>query len=83
MMSLLADITKHCIHKGYITYKDLFVLDEEELFNIMKNIPDVRLRGLLYIFRNITREEIPYKDIEGIKVRELKPLVYTKKLMRQ
>ena len=83
MMSLLADITKHCINKGYITYKDLFTLDEEELFTIMKNIPDVRLRGLLYIFRNITKEEIPYKDIEGIKVRELKPLVYTKKLMRQ
>lgn len=83
MMSLLADITKHCINKGYITYSDLFTLNEEELFTIMKNIPDVRLRGLLYIFRNITKEEIPYKDIEGIKVRELKPLVYTKKLMRQ
>ena len=82
MMSLLADITKYCIDRGYINYSDLYQLNEEELFTIMKNNPDIKLRGLLYLFHNIRKEEIPCKVIEGIKVRELKPLVNDKRFVK-
>ncbi len=81
MMSLLADITKYCIDRGYINYSDLYQLNEEELFTIMKNNPDIKLKGLLYLFHNICKEEIICKEIDGIKIRELKPLVNDKRLI--
>ncbi len=80
MMSLLANITKRSIDIGLITYKDLYILTEEELFNILKNSNDAYIQSNLDLFLNIRKEDIPYIEMPPIKKRILNPLVNGKRL---
>lgn len=79
MMHLLANITKLSIDKGYITYDDLYSLNEVELFNILKKSTDKELLDKINLFENINIDSIPKIDIPNIKVRVLKPLVNGKR----
>ncbi len=79
MMHLLANITKLSIDKGYITYDDLYSLNEVELFNILKKSIDKELLDKINLFENINIDSIPKIDIPNIKVRVLKPLVNGKR----
>ena len=79
MMHLLANITKLSIDKGYITYDDLYSLNEVELFNILKKSTDKELLDKINLFENINIDSIPMIDIPNIKVRVLKPLVNGKR----
>lgn len=79
MMELLAKITKLSILKGYIKYEDLYYLNELELINILKNISNVEISVLLYIFRNIKIKDIPNISIPKVKIRKLLPLINGKR----
>ena len=79
MMHLLANITKLSIDKGYITYDDLYSLNEVELFNILKKSTDKELLDKINLFENINIDSIPKINIPNIKVRVLKPLVNGKR----
>lgn len=79
MMHLLANITKLSIDKCYITYDDLYSLNEVELFNILKKSIDKELLDKINLFENINIDSIPKIAIPNIKVRVLKPLVNGKR----
>lgn len=74
-MNLLANITKLAIDKKYILYNDLYIYDEEQLFEILKSIKDSELQRLLYIFGNIKKDDIPSIELPYIKKRIINPLV--------
>ena len=75
MMILLADIVKYSIDKEYITYDDLFFLNEEELFTILNLQEDILLQNLLKKFKEIKKKDIPVTQPQNIKRRILLPLV--------
>ena len=79
MMQLLADITNLSIEKGYITYNDLYLLDEEQLYHILKQQKDFNLNNLILKFENATKEDIPTINLK-IKNKVLNPLVNNKRL---
>lgn len=75
MMELLAKITKRAISLNIVSYDELFVLDEDEIFNRINNISDKELRDNLNLFKNISEDLIPDIELPYIKVRDLNPLV--------
>ena len=79
MMQLLANIVKLSIDRGYVTYDDLYRLNEIELFNRLKNNNDKELLDKIYLFENINIDSIPNIEIPNVKVRVLKPLVNGKR----
>jgi len=80
MMCLLAKITKLAINKNYITYKDLYSYNEEELFDLLKNNNDQKLKKLITTFETIKINDIPKTIIENVKIRDLNPLVNGQRL---
>ena len=80
MMELLAAITKYAINKGYISYDELYILIEDDLFNKLDSINDSYLIELLNKFRHIKEEEIIEIDLPKVKIRDLNPLVYTDRI---
>ncbi len=79
MMQLLATITKLSIDRGYITYDDLYSLNEIELFNKLKNSKDKELLDKISLFENINIDSIPKIELPNVKVRVLTPLVNGKR----
>lgn len=79
MMELLANITKIAIENHYITYEDLFILNEEEIFKLFNTIDD--LKDKLNLFKNIKKEEVPDINIENVKIRDLNLIVNGKRLV--
>lgn len=75
MMQLLAKITKLAITNKYITYDDLYKLNEEELIKIFKRKRNVEFKNLLKQFETITLEEIPEVILDKVKIRKLNPLL--------
>ena len=75
MMELLAEITRYSISKNYIKYEDLYVLDEETLYNNLKLIDNDYLKELIFKFENIKLSEIEKIDLPNIKTKDLDPLV--------
>lgn len=75
MMQLLATITKLSIDRGYISYDDLYSLNEIELFNRLKNSKDKELLDKINLFENINIDSIPKTELPNVKVRVLTPLV--------
>ena len=80
MMELLATITRYGINKGYITYKELYVSNEEDILNKLKNTDDAELLTYINKFENITESEIPDISLKNVKTRDLNPLVKGKRL---
>lgn len=81
MMELLSSIIKELIDKKFIAYKDLYVIDEDTLFNIINTINDSSIQRKYYIFKNIKREEIEDIDMPYIKKKNINPLVNGKRLL--
>ena len=81
MMLLLAKITKLAIEKEYIKYEDLYVLNEKELFDLLKSKKDNELIDLSNEFFNIKEDEIPDTELQAVKIRKLNPLVNGKRLI--
>ena len=63
------------IDKKYILYNDLYIYDEEQLFEILKSIKDSELQRLLYTFENIKKDDIPSIELPHIKKRIINPLI--------
>lgn len=80
MMELLASLTKDAIEKEYITYNDLYILDEKQLMNILEQCEDKLLNEKLTLFKEIKKEDIPEINLSNVKMRELNPLVNGKRL---
>ena len=74
MMELLADITRTSIENKIITYKDLYYLDEPNLFKKIKESKVEKLKNLLDKFENIKKSEIPPTIINNIKIRNIIPI---------
>ena len=70
-----AKITKRAIDLGIVTYDQLFILDEEELFRLLDNSLDLEIKNNLDLFRNIKSSDIHNIDIPFVKIRDLNPLV--------
>lgn len=80
MMELLANIAREAIKNSYISYHDLYVLNEEKLMNILETCQDRKIEEELSKFKEIKKEKIPQIEIKNIKIRELNPLVKEKRL---
>lgn len=80
MMEHLAKITKLAIDKKYISYSDLYYLNEKELFTIFKNSNDDLLLLYLDEFENIKAKDIPKIDLPNVKARKLNLLVNGERL---
>ncbi len=79
MMQLLATITKLSIDRGYISYDDLYSLNEIELFDRLKNSKDKELLDKINLFESINIDSIPKTELPNVKVRVLKPLINGKR----
>lgn len=80
MMQLLAEITKLSIDRKYISYEELYLYQEEEIFNLWKEKKDEDLLKLIYKFENIKKSDISTIDLPNIKIRDLKPIVNGKRV---
>lgn len=80
MMQLLASITRESIDKKYITYDDLYIYNEKDLFCLLKEQGDETIRGLISEFENKKISDIPLIEMPKVKVRSLNPLVNGKRL---
>ena len=80
MMQLLADMTKYAIKNGYIKYEDLYILDEEYLFNIFNKIDSKEFVEDYSKFKSIDISEIPVINLPYIKKRDLNPLVMGRRI---
>lgn len=80
MMELLANIAREAIKNSYISYHDLYVLNEEELMSILETCQNKKIEEELRKFKEIKKEEIPKIEIKNIKIRALNPLVKEKRL---
>lgn len=80
MMQLLADITKESIENQLFTYDDLYLKNEEEIYNIIDNNGNNNIRKLYHIFKNIKKEEVPKIELPFIKIRDLNPYVLGKRV---
>ena len=81
MMQLLSRITRLAIIKGLITYEDLYLYDEKELFELFKDTKDKEIMLLLNEFQNKKKEDITDVNLPKVKVRSLNPLVNGKRLI--
>ena len=77
MMELLANITKYAIKNNYITYDDLYKLDEDKLFTILKRntINDSYFNSLIHKFETIDKNDIDNINLPKVKKRIINPLV--------
>ena len=82
MMELLAKITRRAMNIGIISYESIYLLNEEEIFEIFKKSCDRELISLLEKFKNIKLNEIDNIDIPNAKIRYLEPVVNGKRLKR-
>lgn len=80
MMELLADLTKYAIANNYISYINLYIMNEKEVHEVFKNIQDESFKKKYYQFQNIKKEEIIEKEMPYIKKRNLKLLVNGKRM---
>lgn len=81
MMELLASTTRYAIDNSYITYKELYLFDEEQLIQKLKRSNDSMLLRLFEKFENIRKDEIPVINLPKVKIRDLNPLVKGKRII--
>lgn len=79
MMELLAEITRMIIKNHIITYDELYSLNENDLFEIIKNCKNDSINKLIKRFETIRKEEIPSTELKNIKIRNLDPIVNGKR----
>lgn len=80
MMELLAEITKEGIEKGYYTYEDLYILNEEQIFSLLMNTKDSFLLKKIKLFQTIKKEDIPKMEMPFVKKRCISPILNGKRI---
>ena len=81
MMELLAKITNLAIEKGYITYKQLYLFNEEEIFLLLKSKNDKTINDLIFVFENAKISDLKDLNLPKVKIRELNPIVNGKRII--
>ena len=79
MMQLLAKITKYAINKKYISYDDLYIYNEEKIYNTLKKINDIEIKKYINDFETIKIKNIPVTKLSNVKIRELNPIINGKR----
>lgn len=74
MMGFLGEITKQGIYQNVITYEDLFVQNEDQVMEQLKQAPNASLQQDTQLFENITIEQVPDIAMPEIKFRNLAPI---------
>ena len=80
MMELLAKITNIAINKNYITYEQLYIFDEEEIFLLLKSKNDKIINDLIFEFENAKAIDLKDLDLPKVKARQLNPIVNGKRI---
>ena len=80
MMELLARLTKYAIDNKYLSYDDLYTLDEEEIHEIFSKIDNPIFIDSYRLFKNIKTDEVPFQDMPYIKKRNLNIIVNGKRI---
>lgn len=79
MMELLAEITRSAINNKIITYEDLYLFNEEEMMQKLKECNNKIIKESIKKFETITKEEIPDIKLQNVKIRKLNPIVNGKR----
>ena len=80
MMELLASLTKYVIDHNYITYEDLYILDEKKINMLFDTIEDEEFISKYNNFKEIKMGEIPNQEMPYVKKRTLNVLVNGKRV---
>lgn len=80
MMDLLSNITRLAIDSSYITYDDLYILDEEKLIHLLESCGHDKIKESLAIFKTVRKSDILKVELNNVKVRDLNPLLNGKRL---
>lgn len=83
MMELLAEITREGMSKKYYSYDDLYILNEEELFQLLLDSNDSYLLEKIDRFKTIKREDIPEMDMPFVKARIILPILNGKRIKKR
>lgn len=75
MMELLAELTRKLIQKGIISYNDLYALNEEEIFEIIKKREEKDIVELFHKFQHVKKSEIPSIELKNVKQRIINPFI--------
>ena len=75
MMELLAKITKKALELKIVSYDELFLLNETQIFGMFEESNDKELKDNLKLFKNIKVSDIPKIEMPFIKNRDLNPIV--------
>lgn len=74
MMEFLGKITKKGIMHRIISYEDLFVQNEEQLMQQLKQEGNIDLQQDIQLFEQITTDQVPEIEMPEIKCRNLSPI---------
>ncbi len=83
MMELLASITRLAINNKIITYDELYVLTEDEIYRRLESTDNKEIKRLLEKFKTVKRSEVEILDMTYIKIRDLNPLVNGTRLKKR
>ena len=75
MMETLANLTRYIVDNKYISYDDLYKLNEDNIHNIFEIVEDSEFKNQYLKFKTVKKDEVPYQDMPYIKKRELNLLV--------
>ena len=80
MMELLANLTRYIIENNYISYDDLYKLNEDNIHDIFSIVEDNSFKEQYELFKTIKLDEVPYQELPHVKKRNLNLLVNGKRL---
>jgi len=72
-MNILSIIVKRLIDLKLISYEELYVLTDKQIFDLIKSCDDKIIKELFYRYQNMEKDVTPTKA--NIKNRKLNPLV--------
>lgn len=72
-MNILSIIVKRLIDLKLISYEELYVLTDKQIFDLIKSCDDKTIKELFYRYQNMEKDVTPTKA--NIKNRKLNPLV--------
>ena len=82
MMELLSNLTRYIIENDYITYDDLYRLNEDNIHDIFNMIEDDTFKVQYRLFKTIKLGEVPYQQMPNTKRRGLNLLVNGRRIYK-
>ena len=75
MMELLANLTRYLVSNEYISYDDLYKLNECNIHYIFDIIEDSNFKKQYELFKTIKLDSVPHQDLPHVKKRDLNLIV--------